>query len=123
MEPNLIPFVTDPRFVRRNREQRTLDAMFEMFCHAHHGTRHGLCAKCGDLNFYAERRLERCVFGDAKPTCAKCVVHCYNHEMREGIREVMRYAGPRMLVRHPVLGIRHVLDGRRPSPLLPGKAA
>jgi len=29
---------------------------------------------------------------------------------------VMRYAGPRMLRRHPILAIMHILDGRDPAP-------
>ena len=33
--------------------------------------------------------------------------------MRDRIREVMRFAGPRMLLYHPILGILHMLDGRR----------
>ena len=37
------------------------------------------------------------------------------------VREMMRYAGPRMLWRHPVLAIRHLLDGRRPAPDLPAR--
>ena len=68
---------------------------------------------------YATRRLDRCVFGDDKPTCANCTVHCYSEAMREQVRAVMRYAGPRMLRRHPILAIRHVIDGRRPAPALP----
>ena len=39
--------------------------------------------------------------------------------MREAIRVVMRYAGPRMLVRHPVLALGHTIDGvlhRPPKP-------
>ena len=59
---------------------------------------------------YANRRLERCLFGDAKPTCANCVVHCYRADMRERMREVMRWAGPRMTWRHPVLTLFHFLD-------------
>jgi hypothetical protein len=31
----------------------------------------------------------------------------------------MRYAGPRMLLRHPVLALRHVADGKRPAPPKP----
>ena len=78
---------------------------------------------CAELLDYATRRLERCVFGDAKPTCANCVVHCYSADMREQIRMVMRWAGPRMLLRHPILAIPHLIDGRRPVPTLPAKAA
>jgi hypothetical protein len=33
--------------------------------------------------------------------------------MRERVREVMRYAGPKMLTRHPVLAIGHIIDGRK----------
>jgi hypothetical protein len=31
--------------------------------------------------------------------------------MRERVREVMRYAGPRMLLHHPWLAICHLVDG------------
>jgi hypothetical protein len=77
-----------------------------------------LCDDCTALHDYARRRLERCVFGAAKPTCAKCTVHCYKANMREYIRQVMRWAGPRMLRRHPVLAVRHMIDGHLPAPVL-----
>jgi hypothetical protein len=119
-QPRIVAFRTDPRTHRRAREQRTLEAMLRMYCRHHHRPLgHGLCAECAQLAMYAERRLERCVFGDAKPTCANCVVHCYRADMRERIREAMRWAGPRMLLRHPVLAIAHLIDGRRPAPRLP----
>ena len=35
--------------------------------------------------------------------------HCYKPEMRERIRQVMRYSGPRMITKHPVAAIRHLL--------------
>lgn len=118
--PNpIIEFTTDQRFVRRSRELKTIAAMLRMYCRAHgHQPRASLCASCNELLEYASRRLERCVFGDAKPTCANCLVHCYSADMREQVRIVMRWAGPRMLRRHPILGILHLIDGRRPSPRL-----
>jgi hypothetical protein len=118
VEPRIVEFVTDKRFVRRRRELRTLEAMIDMHCRHHHGAG-GPCAKCAGLRDYARRRLERCVFGDAKPTCANCTVHCYNAEMRESVRVVMRWAGPRMLLRHPFVAVMHLVDGRRPAPRLP----
>ncbi len=33
--------------------------------------------------------------------------------MRERVRVVMRTAGPRMIWKHPILAIRHVIDGRQ----------
>jgi hypothetical protein len=32
------------------------------------------------------------------------------------MKTVMRYAGPRMLWRHPILSLRHWLDGFREAP-------
>jgi hypothetical protein len=120
----VIEFITDKRFVRRARELRTIEAMLRLYCRGHrHENRAPLCDECAALLEYATRRLERCVFGDAKPTCANCVVHCYSPQMREKVRIAMRWAGPRMLLRHPILGILHKLDGRRPAPLLPAKPA
>ena len=57
--------------------------------------------------------LDRCPFGEEKTTCARCPVHCYKPAMRERVRAVMRYAGPRMLLRHPILALQHQLDGVR----------
>ncbi len=110
-------------FTRRAREFKMIAAMLRMYCRTHHGycrTHHGskdalLCSECGELHDYAYRRLERCVFGDVKPTCVNCTVHCYKVSMRERIRVVMQWAGPRMLWHHPVLAIRHMLDGRLPA--------
>ena len=100
---------------RRAREFRMIAAMLRMYCRSHHGPKDkALCPQCIDLHDYARRRLERCVFGETKPTCANCTVHCYKPSMRERIRQVMRWAGPRMLWRHPVLAVRHMLDGRLP---------
>ena len=120
MSKHLIEFTTDKRFIRRVRELKTIEIMVRMYCHHHHGGT-PLCADCSALFDYAQRRLQRCVFGDAKPNCAKCVVHCYSAAMREKIRIVMRWAGPRMLLRHPVLGVLHLLADRRPIPVLPAK--
>jgi len=104
---------------RRAREFKMIAAMLRMYCRSHHGIRQAaLCADCTELHDYAYRRLERCVFGEAKPTCANCTVHCYKASMRERIRQVMRWAGPRMLWHHPVMAVRHKLDGYLPAPPL-----
>ena len=110
------------RYPRLARELATIRAMVGIYCRDHHGSRGvargRLCTECQGLMDYATRRLDRCVFGDDKPTCANCRVHCYNATMREQIRIVMRHAGPRMLWRHPFLAIAHVVDGRREAPEL-----
>ncbi|BCU54421.1 nitrous oxide-stimulated promoter family protein [Enterobacter kobei] len=70
---------------------------------------------------YAEKRLDKCVFGEEKPACKQCPVHCYQPAKREEMKAIMRWAGPRMLWRHPVLTVRHLIDDKRPVPELPEK--
>ena len=60
-----------------------------------------------ELKAYACRRLERCRWQEAKPACKRCPTHCYAPAMRQKIREVMRWTGPRMLLYAPVAAIRH----------------
>jgi hypothetical protein len=105
------------------RELATIRAMVRIHCRNLHAPESGLCPDCAELMRYATRRLDRCVFGDGKPTCASCRVHCYNSAMRERIRAVMRYAGPRMMWRHPHLALAHVVDRRREARELPRAAA
>ncbi len=73
------------------------------------------------LKAYADKRLDKCVFGEEKSACKQCPVHCYQPARREEMKQVMRWAGPRMLWRHPILTIRHLIDDRRPVPELPEK--
>ncbi len=91
-----------------NPEVRTIRAMMQIYCRAHHGAGRELCTDCSDLLAYAEKRIEKCPFGIKKPVCNHCTVHCYKPAMREQVRIVMRYAGPRMPLRHPILALRHL---------------
>jgi len=101
------------------REKRTIRAMVAIYCRGRHQSRDGLCPECRELLDYAVCRLDRCPFGEKKTTCAKCPIHCYRPGMKEEVRAVMRYAGPRMLLRHPLLALRHWLDSRRGEPSEP----
>ncbi|MZP30685.1 nitrous oxide-stimulated promoter family protein [Heliobacterium undosum] len=108
--------------VRRiEREKKTVDAMIRLYCDKRHNDSAGLCDDCRELMDYALARLDRCVFGESKPTCGKCPIHCYKKDRREQIIEVMRFAGPRMLWTNPFLAIGHLVDGRRKIPPLPAK--
>lgn len=98
---------------RLRREKKTLAVMVRLYCSNHHHTAAGLCGPCRALLAYAQERVDRCVFALNKPACTNCPVHCYEPQMREAIRKVMRYSGPRMLTRHPVLALGHLIDERR----------
>lgn len=98
---------------RSERERRTLRQMIAIACSGRHHTAGTLCDACRDLLAYAERRLDRCPH-DEKPACKDCGVHCYEQDKRDAIREVMRYAGPRMLLRHPGAALAHAFrKGKR----------
>jgi hypothetical protein len=122
---------------RLAREEKTIATMIGMYCRDHHGAAGrpgdaepgpsgdgpgrqgvsgGLCEECSALLEYARARLDHCPYGLDKPTCAKCTTHCYKPAMREQVRAVMRYAGPRMVKEHPLLAAAHLTDGRRKTP-------
>lgn len=98
---------------RIEREKRTVSIMVEMYCSRFHDIKGGLCESCESLKQYALWQTENCRFGDIKPVCSACTVHCYRRDKRQQIRDVMHYAGPRMIVRHPVIAIMRLLDKKR----------
>ncbi len=100
---------------RLKRESKTVEVMISDYCHDHHPD-DKLCLECAELSDYALERLKKCPFQEGKTTCARCPVHCYKPDMRQRIRTVMRYAGPRMIYRHPILALLHIIDGRRKEP-------
>lgn len=109
---------------KREREKLMVSEMIELWCRAKHGTRDGeLCPECAELAAYARLRSERCPFMEKKTFCSNCRVHCYAPAMRERIRAVMRFAGPRMVFHHPVAALRHVYETRAERHRLSGKEA
>ena len=100
---------------RIQREAATIEVMICMYCRDHHDA-DGLCPECAELLVYARRRLSKCPFQGGKTSCGKCSVHCYQPKMREKVRRVMRYAGPRMMLRHPLMALMHLVDGLRKKP-------
>lgn len=93
---------------RINSEKQTVKQMLEIYCRHHHGTTSALCHDCTTLLEYSHKRLTACKFGDQKTTCRLCPIHCYKPDMREQMRQVMRFAGPRMLFHHPIAALRHL---------------
>jgi hypothetical protein len=93
---------------RLAREIKTVQEMIRIYCKGQH--RQDCCRECLALLSYAEKRISGCVFGMEKPVCSECPVHCYSSVHREMMRKVMRYSGPQMGYRHPILTIRHFID-------------
>lgn len=100
---------------RIEQEKQTVERMVRLYCRKKEGNKQ-LCPRCEELLGYARIRLSRCPFGENKSTCRQCSIHCYKPEMKERMREVMRYAGPRMLLYHPVAALRHLWQDISISP-------
>ncbi|NLL42111.1 MAG: nitrous oxide-stimulated promoter family protein [Firmicutes bacterium] len=98
---------------KRAQEKDVVGKMIRIYCKGHKHSRAVLCPDCLKLLSYAQLRIDRCPFIETKTFCSNCKAHCYRRGMRQRIKEVMRYSGPWMLLYHPVLTIRHVIEGRR----------
>lgn len=94
---------------RIDREKRVVEIMVRLYCRRKEGN-DCLCVDCNALLEYAYHRLDRCPFGEQKSSCKGCSIHCYKPEMRERMRQVMRFSGPRMLLYHPWIALRHLLQ-------------
>ncbi|OMH40434.1 nitrous oxide-stimulated promoter family protein [Desulfurobacterium indicum] len=92
------------------KEKHVIEKMIVIYCHGKHRTKDDLCSECQRLKHYAFKRLDLCPFGDNKPSCRKCPIHCYTPEMKEKIRQVMKYSGPRMIFHAPVEWLKHRIE-------------
>lgn len=94
---------------KRLKEKQIMTRIIEIYCR---GKKHSpgdgrLCDSCAQLLAYTNKRTEHCPYMEKKTFCSKCPAHCYSPDMRIRIKTVMRYAGPRMLFRHPIMVLRH----------------
>ncbi len=92
---------------RKEQEMHTVYEMIHLYCRKTHHSKK-LCRQCDALYRYAKERIEKCPRMESKTFCSQCEIHCYKPEMREQIRKVMRFSGPRMLFVHPWMAIRHL---------------
>lgn len=96
------------RLTRIESEKRTVEFMVRLYCRRKEGNRE-LCHECSEILDYALHRLSVCPHGEAKDSCRKCRTHCYVPAKRERIRQIMRWAGPRMLIYAPLEWLRHCM--------------
>jgi len=93
---------------RIEREKQTVCKMIELYCR-HHLKQNRMPDEYQHLAEFACRRLDHCKYGEQKTACKNCPTHCYAPKEREQIREIIRWAGPRMLFYSPVEAIKHFL--------------
>ncbi len=96
-------------FYKRKKEKEVVGLMIDIYAKGHKG----LKEECRELKEYAFKRVDLCPFMETKTFCSNCKVHCYEKDKRIMIKEVMRYSGPRMLLHHPLLAIRHLIESKK----------
>ena len=96
---------------RIEREKKTITLMIDIYCQKKHGNKKDeLCEECKELLEYAHKRLSFCKFGENKSTCSRCPIHCYKKDMKEKVKEVMKFSGPRLIIHNPIELVRHALN-------------
>ena len=103
---------------RLQKEYKTIQAMVRIFCNDHHHPEKEICDECSELTRYAKEKLSKCPFRENKSTCGKCTIHCYKKDMKKRVVKVMRYSGPRMVWKHPVMAFQHLIDSKKQAPVL-----
>lgn len=110
---------------KRRDEKKIVSSMIAVYCRKKHaersktsvisegGKKIQLCEDCADLLDYAMKRAERCPMMESKTFCSQCRVHCYSPNMQGKIKNVMRTAGPYMLLKNPVAVVRHLIESRK----------
>ena len=95
---------------RIDREKHIIEVMVKIYCKKKHKSNGKLCEECLELLDYSKKRLDKCMFGNEKSYCQKCPVHCYKKDMKEKIKDVMRFSGPRLLFYNPIEFFKHLLS-------------
>lgn len=89
---------------KRKQEAKIVSLMIHLYC-LHHDD-----IDESELLTYALSRIKRCPMMETKTFCTQCSIHCYQQDMQNKIKKVMRYSGPRMIFYHPILAIKHIIQ-------------
>lgn len=95
------------------REIKTFQKMVEIYCKSQHKSKSEICDECNSLEKYAIKKLNKCCFKEDKPACKNCPVHCFKPEYKAKTKEIMRFSGPKMVFKHPILTFWHLQQGKK----------
>ena len=95
---------------KRNREKKVITGMIRLYCKKNHKNGE-LCDECKEVLEYSLKRIDHCRYMETKTFCANCKTPCYSPQMKEKIKKIMKFSGPRMLIYHPILVVYHIISG------------
>lgn len=97
---------------QQKKDIRLLGKFVEVYCAGQHAGavcssvvlpaglgKRSICAECRSFLEYAIAKRLKCPLEAEKPTCKHCRIHCYDKVRREKVREIMSYAGRRLMMR------------------------
>lgn len=97
---------------QQKKDIRVLGKFVEVYCSGKHraaeqapvalpagiGER-SLCPECASFLEYAVTKRLKCPLEADKPICKHCRIHCYDRQHREKVREIMSYAGRKLVMK------------------------
>jgi hypothetical protein len=96
----------------RKNDIRLIGKFVEVYCAGKHGAVERdplalpddlgelrICRECAAFLEYAVTKRLNCPLEAEKPSCKHCRIHCYDRARREKMREIMSYAGRRLMLR------------------------
>lgn len=96
---------------RREKKHEIVEKMIETYCtkqkHLNDGGK--LCSDCDELLNYSLQRTTRCPHVEKTLFCVNCPTPCYKPDMKEKMRIMMKYSGPRFFFSHPLIVLEHVM--------------
>ena len=90
------------------QEYKIIKQMVRVYCEKNHHTKDYLCEDCQKLVEYSQLRIINCPHKENKKFCSGCKTHCYKKEMKQKIKTVMKFSGPRMILYNPLIVIKHM---------------
>ena len=94
------------------KEKENIRKTFGVYCRSKHNTEGDkLCPKCTALLTTIFTKIGRCPYGITKPICEKCETPCFGEKSTNEFRSIMSSAQRKMLLSHPMMTIKHKLQG------------
>lgn len=110
---NILPKRKEPELKNNTpKEKENIRKTFGVYCHKHHNTEGDkLCPKCTALLTTVFIKIGRCPYGIGKPICDKCETPCFGEAATNEFRSIMSSSQRKMLLTHPMMTIKHKLQG------------
>ena len=92
------------------KEKENIRKTFGVYCSKHHNPKSGkLCPACTALLATVFTKIDRCPYGITKPICDRCESPCFSKSQNIEFRKIMTANQKSMLLRHPIMTIKHKL--------------